>query len=58
MVDGTKETRMPSLKASVQYGDFHGTVAADRADDKAVYDWLVDKGRLNSEVDPETETLG
>ena len=33
-----------SFKAGVQYGDFEGTAAADRADQVSLGDYLRDKG--------------
>ena len=42
------------FKASVQYGDFKGTAAADRADEGLLHKWIDER---NLRDDPDKETL-
>ncbi|HYY73070.1 MAG TPA: hypothetical protein VE778_05705 [Candidatus Bathyarchaeia archaeon] len=37
---------MPTFKASVQYGDWEGTAAADNGDQKSLEQYLTDKGLI------------
>ena len=45
---------MPYFKASVQYGDWHGTAAADESDDDKKFDELF---TATGQVDPKTEIM-
>lgn len=38
---------METLKASVQYGDFEGTAAADEGSDKSLHQFLEEKGLIS-----------